>query len=153
MKWHYFLSCTLATGSFLIFPELMTPQVSKTRGEHTVRVAQLTYDASLVSVESFLIETWRSMGFAMPIDGQTFTWDQYLEPATNIVPVVGDLVGFSGEDSDRIAGIITYVDAPKRAALLVCVPVAPGVGQDMHVQRGQILWLIRPKAKAGARKT
>jgi hypothetical protein len=152
MKWHYFLSCTLATGSFLIFPELMTPQVSETRGEHTVRVAQLTYDASLVSVESFLIETWRSMGFAMPIDGQTFTWDQYLEPATNIVPVVGDLVGFSGEDSDRIAGIITYVDAP-RAARLVCVPVAPGVGQDMHVQGGQILWLIRPKARAGARKT
>ena len=152
MKWHYFLSCTLATGSFLIFPELMTSQVSETRGEHTVRVAQLTYDASLVSVESFLIETWRSMGFAMPIDGQTFTWDQYLEPATNIVPLVGDLVGFSGEDSDRIAGIITYVDAP-RAALLVCVPVAPGVGQDMHVQGGQILWVIRPKAKAGARKT
>ena len=152
MRLYYFLSCTLATGSFLIFPELMTPQVSETRGEHTVRVAQLTYDASLVSVESFLIETWRSMGFAMPIDGQTFTWDHYLEPATNIVPVVGDLAGFSGEDSDRIAGIITYVDAP-RAALLVCVSVAPGVGQDMHVQGGQILWLIRPKAKAGARKT
>jgi len=151
MKWHYFLSCTLATGSFLIFPELMTPQVSKTRGEHTVRVAQLTYDASLVSVESFLIEKWRSMGFAMPIDGQTFTWDEYLERVINSVPVVGDLVGFSGEDSDKIAGIITYVDAPK-AALLVYVPVAPGVGQDIEVQGGKILWLIRPKAKVGARK-
>jgi hypothetical protein len=88
----------------------------------------------------------------MPIDGQTFTWDQYLEPVSNIVPVVGDLVGFSGEDSDKIAGIITYVDAPK-ATLLVYVPVAPGVGQDMDVHGGKILWLIRPRAKVGARKT
>jgi len=106
----------------------------------------------VVSVESFLIEKWRSMGFAMPIDGQTFTWDQYLEPVSNIVPVVGDLVGFSGADSDKIAGIITYVGAPK-AALLVYVPVEPGVGQDMDVPGGKILWLIRPKAKVGARKT
>jgi hypothetical protein len=33
------------------------------------------------------------MGFAMPIDGQTFTWDEYLEPVSDSVPVVGDLVG------------------------------------------------------------
>jgi hypothetical protein len=152
MNWHYFLSCTLATGSAVIFPDLRTPKVSEIRGAQIIPVAQFTYDAGLVSVESFLIEKWRSMGFAMPIDGQTFTWDQYLEPVTNIVPMVGDLVGFSGEDSDNMAGIITYVDAPK-AALLVYVPVAPGVGQDMGVQGGKILWLIRPKAKVGARKT
>jgi hypothetical protein len=152
MKLHCFLSCTLATGSLVIFRELRTPRFSEIRGARTIRVTEFTYDASVVSVESFLIEKWRSMGFAMPIDGQTFTWDQYLEPVSNIVPVVGDLVGFSGEDSDKIAGIITYVDAPK-AALLVYVPVAPGVGQDMDVQGGKILWLIRPKAKVGARKT
>jgi hypothetical protein len=152
MNWHYFLSCTLATGSAVIFPDLRTPKVSELRGAQISPVAQFTYDAGLASVESFLIEKWRSMGFAMPIDGQTFTWDQYLEPVTNIVPMVGDLVGFSGEDSDNMAGIITYVDAPK-AALLVYVPVAPGVGQDMGVQGGKILWLIRPKAKVGARKT
>ena len=152
MKLHYFLSCTLATGSLLIFPQLRTPKVSEIRAAQLIPVAQLTDDASVDSVESVLIEKWRSMGFAMPIDGQKFTWDQYLERVTNIVPVVGDLVGFSGEDSDKIAGIITYVDAPK-AALLVYVPVAPGVGQDMDVQGGKILWLIRPKAKVGARKT
>ncbi len=87
----------------------------------------------------------------MPIDGQTFTWDQYLEPVTNIKPIVGDLVGLSGEDSDKLAGIITYVDAPN-AARLVYVPVAPGVGQCMGAQGGKILWVIRPKAKVGARK-
>jgi hypothetical protein len=152
MMWHYFLSCTLATGSLVIFPESRAPKVSEIRGAEIIPVTQLTYDASLVSVESFLIEKWRSMGFAMPIDGQTFTWDQYLEPVSNIVPVVGDLVGFSGEDSDKIAGIITYVDR-RKAALLVYVPLAPGVGQDMDVQGGEILWLIRPKAKIGARKT
>jgi hypothetical protein len=117
MKLHYFLSCTLATGSLVIFRELRTPRFSEIRGARTIRVTEFTYDASVVSV-----------------------------------PVVGDLVGFAGEDSDKIAGIITYVDAPK-AALLVYVPVAPGVGQDMDVQGGKILWLIRPKAKVGARKT
>ncbi|MGA8482519.1 MAG: hypothetical protein WB696_31495 [Chthoniobacterales bacterium] len=152
MKLHYFLNCTLATGTLVIFPELTTPKVSETRGAQIIRVAQLTYDAGLISVESFLIEKWRSLGFSMPIDGQTFTWDQYLAPVTNIVPVVGDLVGFSDEDSDKIAGIITYVDAPK-AALLVYVPVAPGVGQYMGVQGGKILWLIRPKANVGRLKT
>src|SRR6266446_10154298 len=152
MRLQYVLSCTLATGSLLIFPELRAPAVSQIRGAQIISVAQITYDASLVSLESFLIEKWRSMGFSMPIDGQTFTWDQYLEPVTNVVPVVGDLVGFSGEDIDKLAGIITYVDAPK-ATLLVYVPVAPGVGQDMDVQGGKILWLIRPKAKVGARKT
>jgi hypothetical protein len=151
MKWQYFVSGTLATGSLVIFPALRAPKVSEIRGAEIILVAQLTYDASVVSAESVLIEKWRSMGFAMPIDGQTFTWDQYLEPVTNTVPVVGDLVGFSGEDSDKIAGIITYLDAPK-AALLVCVPVAPGVGQYMGVQGGKILWLIRPKAKGASRK-
>jgi hypothetical protein len=92
------------------------------------------------------------MGFAMPIDGQTFTWDEYLEPVSDSVPVVGDLVGFADEGSEKIAGIITHVDEPK-AALLAYVPVAPGVGEDVNVQGGKILWLIRPKAKVGARKT
>ena len=151
MKWNYLLSCTPATGSLVIFPELNTPKVSETRRAQIIPGAQVTYDASLVSRESFLIEKWRSMGFAMPIDGQTFTRDQYLEPVTDIMPVVGDLAGFSSEDSEKMAGIITYVDAPK-AALLVYVPVAPGVGQDTGVQDGRILWLIRPKAKVGARK-
>jgi hypothetical protein len=152
MRLYSFLSCTLATGSLFIFPELQTPKVLEIQGAKIIPVAQITYDASLVSAESFLIEKWRSMGFSMPIDGQTFTWDQYLEPVTNIMPIVGDLVGLSGEDSDKLAGIIAYVDAPK-AALLVYVPVAPGVAQDMGVQGGKILWLIRPKAKVGARKT
>jgi hypothetical protein len=151
MNWHYFVGCTLATGSAVIFPDLRTPKVSEIRGAPIIQVTQLTYNASLVSVESFLIEKWRSMGFSMPIDGQTFTWDQYLEPVTNIKPIVGDLVGLSGEDSDKLAGIITYVDAPN-AALLVYVPVAPGVGQCMGAQGGKILWVIRPKAKVGARK-
>jgi len=106
----------------------------------------------VVSVESFLIEKWRSMGFAMPIDGQTFTWDQYLETGQQYCAGCWRFGGFFREDSDNIAGIITYVDAPK-ATLLVYVPVAPGVGQDMDVQGGKILWLIRPKAKVGARKT
>ena len=150
MKLHYFLSCTLATGSLAIFPELRTPKVSEIRGTQIIRVAQLTYDAGVVSVESVLIEKWRSMGFAMPIDGQTFAWDQYLEPVTNIVPVFGDLVGFSAENSDKMAGIITYLDASK-AALFVYVPVAPGVGEYMGVQSSKILWLIRPKAKVGSR--
>jgi hypothetical protein len=151
MKWQYFVSGTLATGSLVIFPASSAPKVSEIRGAEIIPVAQLTHDASAGSVESVLIEKWRSMGFAMPIDGQTFTWDRYLEPVTNTVPAVGDLVGFSGEDSDKIAGIITYLDAPK-AALLVYVPVAPGVGQYMGVQGGKILWLIRPKAKGASRK-
>ena len=151
MKWDYFVSSTLATGSLVIFAALRAPEGEEIRGAEIIPVAQLTYDASVVSIESFLIEKWRSMGFAMPIDGQRFTWDQYLEPVTNIVPIVGDLVGLSGEDSDKIAGIITYVDAPK-AALLVYVPVAPGVGQYMGVQGGEILWLIRPKAKGASGK-
>jgi hypothetical protein len=125
MKLYYFLGCTLATCSLPISPELRTAKVSEIRKTQIIRVAQRTYDASVVSVESLLIEKWRSMGFAMPIDGQTFAWDQYLEPVTNIVPVVGDLVGFSGENSDKMAGIITYLDASK-AALLVYVPVATG---------------------------
>jgi len=107
MKLYYFFRCTVASGSLLILPELQTPNVSEIRGAQIIPVAQITYDASLVSAESFLIEKWRSMGFSMPIDGQTFTWDQYLEPVTNVVPVVGDLVGLSGEDSDKLAGIIT----------------------------------------------
>jgi hypothetical protein len=123
MRFHYFVSCTLATGLLGIFPELRTPGVSGIRGAQIIPVTQLTYDASPVSVESLLIEKWRSMGFAMPIDGQTFTWERYLEPVTNSVPVVGDLVALSDEDGDKIAGIITYVDAPK-AAVLVYVPVA-----------------------------
>jgi hypothetical protein len=151
MKLLYFVSCTLTTGLLGICPELRTPKVSVIRWAQIISVAHLTYDASLVSVERFLIEKWRSMGFAMPIDGQTFTWEQYLEPVANSVPVVGDLVGFSDEDSDKIAGIITYVEAPK-AAVLVYVPVAPGVGQYMGVQGGKILWLIRPKAKVAGRK-
>jgi hypothetical protein len=150
MRLYYFLSCTLATGSLLIFPQLRTPKVSEIRGAQLIPVAQLTYDASVDSVESVLIEKWRSMGFAMPIDGQTFVWDQYLEPVTNIVPVVGDLVSFSAEDSDKMAGIITYLDASK-TALLVYVPVEPGVGEYMGVQSSKILWLIRPKAKVGSR--
>jgi hypothetical protein len=151
MKVHCFLSCALATGSLLIFPKLRTPKVSEIRGAQIIPVAQLTYDASVVSVESSLIEKWRSMVFSMPIDGQSFTWDRYLDAVTNIVPVVGDLVGLSGENSDTMAGIITDVDSPK-AALLVCVPVAPGVGQYMGVQGGKILWVIRPKAKVVSRK-
>jgi hypothetical protein len=151
MKWQYFVSSTLATGSLVTFPALRAPKVSEIRGAEIIPVAQLTYDASAVSVESVLIEKWRSMGFAMPIDGQTFTWDQYLEPVTNTVLVVGDLVGFSGEDSDKIAGIVISLDAPK-AALLVYVPIAPGVGQYMGVQGGKILWMIRPKAKGASRK-
>ncbi len=151
MKFHYFVSCTLATGSAVIFPDLRTPKVSEIRGAQIMQVTQLTYNASVVSVESVLIEKWRSMVFSMPSDGQTFTWDQYLDAVTNIVPVVGDLVGLSGEDSDAMAGIITYVDSPK-AALLVYVPVAPGVVQYMGVQGGKILWLIRPKAKVAGRK-
>jgi hypothetical protein len=91
------------------------------------------------------------MGFSMPIDGQTFTWDQYLEPVTSNVPVVGDLVAFKDEDSDKMAGIITYVDAPT-GELLVYVPVASGIGQYVGVEGGQIIWLIRPKAKAGEQK-
>jgi hypothetical protein len=51
MNWHYFLSCTLATGSLVIFPESRTPKVSEIRGAEIVPVTQLTYDASLVSVE------------------------------------------------------------------------------------------------------
>jgi hypothetical protein len=152
MNWHYFVSCTLATGSAVIFPDLRTPKVSDIRGAPIIQVTELTYDTSRVSVESFLIEKWRSMGFSMPIDGQTFTWDQYLEPVTNVVPVIGDLVGFSREDSDKLAGIITYVDAPN-PVLLVYVPVAPGIGQNTAVQSGKTLWLLRPKAKVGARKT
>src|SRR6266481_1665895 len=128
MKLHYFLSCTLATGSLVIFRELRTPRVSEIRGAHTIRVTEFTYDASVVSVESFLIEKWRSMGFAMPIDGQTFTWDQYLETGQQYCAGCWRFGGFFREDSDNIAGIITYVDAPK-ATLLVYVPVAPGVGQ------------------------
>ena len=91
------------------------------------------------------------MGFSTPIDGQTFTWDQYLEPVSNVVVVVGDLAGFSSEDREKLAGVITCVDAPN-ATLLVCVPVAPGVARNAAVQSRKILWLIRPKAKAGARK-
>ena len=113
MKWDYFVRSTLATGSLVIFAALRPPEVSEIRGTEIIPVAQLTYDASVVSLESVLIEKWRSMGFAMPIDGQRFTWDQYLEPVTNIAPIVGDLVGLSGEDSDKIAGIIAYLDAPK----------------------------------------
>jgi hypothetical protein len=151
MKLYYLLSCALATGSLLIFPRLRPFKVSEIRGVQVIPVAQLTYDASVVSVEGFLIEKWRSMGFAMPIDGQTFTCDQYLDAVRNIVPVVGDLVGLSGENSGTMAGIITYIDSPK-AALLVYVPVAPGVGQYIGVQGGKILWLIRPKAKVASRK-
>jgi hypothetical protein len=84
MNWHHFVSCTLATGSAVIFPDLRTPKVSDIRGDQIIQVTELTYNASLVSVESFLIEKWRSMGFSMPIDWQTFTWDQYLEPVTNV---------------------------------------------------------------------
>jgi hypothetical protein len=152
MNWHYVLRFTLATGLAVMFPDLKAPKVSEIRGAQILQVTQLTYNAGLVSVETFLIEKWRSMGFAMPNDGQTFTWDQYLEPITNSVPIVGDLVGFSTNDSDTIAGIITYLDAPK-SALLVYVPVAPGVGQYTGVIGGKILWLIRPKAKIGTRKT
>ena len=76
MRLYYFLSCTLATGSLLIFPQLRTPKVSEIRGAQLIPVTQLTYDASVDSVESVLIEKWRSMGFAMPIDGQTFAWDR-----------------------------------------------------------------------------
>jgi hypothetical protein len=151
MKLHCLLSCALATGSLLIFPKLRTSKVSEIRGAQIIPVSQLTYDASVVSVESVLIEKWRSMGFSMPSDGQSFTWDQYLQPVTNIVPVVGDLVGLSGENSDTMAGIITYVDSPK-AALLVYVPVAPGVGQYLGMRGGKILWLIRPTAKVASRK-
>ena len=87
----------------------------------------------------------------MPIEGQTFTWDEYLEPVTGSVPVVGDLVAFNEEDSDKMAGIITYVDAPT-GALLVYVPVASGIGQYIAVEGGKILSLIRPKARAGEHK-
>jgi len=152
MNWHYVLQFTLATGSAVMFPDLKAPKVSEIRGAQILQVTQFTYNADLVSVETFLIEKWRSMGFAMPNDGQTFTWDQYLEPVSNSVPIVGDLVGFSSEDSDTISGIITYVDAPK-SALLVYVPVAAGVGQYTAVIGGKILWLIRPRGKIGIRKT
>src|SRR6201987_3664032 len=146
MKLHYFLSCTLATGSLVIFRELRTPRVSEIRGAHTIRVTEFTYDASVVSVESFLIEKWRSMGFSMPIDGQTFTWDEYVEPVSDNIPAIGDLMAFTDDDGDDVAVIITYINAPK-AALLVYVPVAPGVAQYMGVQGSKILLLIRPKAK------
>jgi hypothetical protein len=151
MKLRYFLSCTLAAGSFVISPEFGNSARSDPRGVHMIPVAELTYDGSVDSVESFLIEKWRSMGFSMPIDGQAFTWDQYLEPVTNIVPAVGDLMAFSDDDGDKVAGIITYINGPN-AALLVYVPVAPGVAQYMGVQGGKILWLVRPKAKAAGRR-
>jgi hypothetical protein len=152
MNWHYVLRFTLATGSAVMFPDLKAPKVSEIRGTQILRVTLFTYNAGLVNVETILIEKWRSMGFAMPNDGQTFTWDQYLEPVTNSVPTVGDLVGFSSKDSDTIVGIITYVDAPK-STLLVYVAVAPGVGQYRAVLGGKIVWLIRPRAKIGTWKT
>ncbi len=65
MKLHHFLNCTWATGSLVIFSEVRTPQVSQMRGTQIIRVAQLTYDAGVISVESLLIGKWRSMEFAM----------------------------------------------------------------------------------------
>jgi hypothetical protein len=49
MKLYYFVSCTLATGSLLIFPELRTPEVSEIRRTQIIRVEQLTYDASVIT--------------------------------------------------------------------------------------------------------
>jgi hypothetical protein len=149
MALHYFLSCTLAAGSLIISPELGIPARSDTRGAQTIPVAELTHDASVVGVESFLIEKWRSMGFPMPIDGQTFTWDEYVEPVTDNIPAIGDLMAFT--DGDNVAGIITYINTPK-AALLVYVPVAPGVAQYLGAQGSKILLLIRPKGKVVGRK-
>jgi hypothetical protein len=151
MTLHYFFSCTLAAGSLVISPELLIPERSDTRGAQMFPVAALTYDASVVSVESFLIEKWRSMGFSMPIDGQTFTWGQYVEPVTDNIPAIGDLMAFTDDDGDKVAGIITYINPPK-AALLVYVPVAPGVAQYTGVEGSKILLLIRPKAKDAGRK-
>jgi hypothetical protein len=151
MNLHYFLSCTLAAGSLVISPGLEIPVRLDTRGPQTITVAEVTYDASVVGVESFLIEKWRSMGFSMPIDGQTFTWDEYVEPVTDNILAIGDLMAFTDDDGDDVAGIVTYINAAK-AALLVYVPVAPGVAQYMGVQGSKILLLIRPKAKVAGRK-
>ena len=151
MKLQYFAGCVLAAGSLVIVPEFSTPAVSETLREQIIPVAQRTYNASAAGLQSSFFEKWRSMGFSMPIDGQTFTWDEYLDPVTGNVPVVGDLVAFNEEDSDKMAGIITYVDAPK-GALLVYVPVASGIGQYVAVEGSKIIWLIRPKAKAGEQK-
>jgi hypothetical protein len=151
MKSQYFASCLLAAASLVIVPGLSTPPGSETPGNQIIPAAQLTYDASAAGVQSLLVEKWRSMGFSMPIDGQTFTWDQYLEPVTSDVPVLGDLAAFKDDDTDKMAGIITYVDAPT-GALLVYVPVASGMGQYVAVEGSKTIWLIRPKAKAGEHK-
>jgi hypothetical protein len=66
MKLHHFLSCTLASGSLVIFSEVRTPEVSQMRGTQIIRVAQRTSHAGVISVESLLIVKWRSMEFAMP---------------------------------------------------------------------------------------
>jgi hypothetical protein len=66
MKLHHFLSCTLATGSLVIFSEVRTPEVSQMGGTQIIRVAQRTSHAGVISVESLLIGKWCSMEFAMP---------------------------------------------------------------------------------------
>ena len=80
MKLQYFAGCVLAAGSLVIVPEFSTPAVSETLREQIIPVAQRTYDPSAAGLQSSFVEKWRSMGFSMPIDGQTFTWDEYLEP-------------------------------------------------------------------------
>jgi hypothetical protein len=49
MNLHYFLSCTLAAGSLVISPELGIPARSDTRGAQMIPVAEVAYDASVVS--------------------------------------------------------------------------------------------------------
>lgn len=56
MNMHYSLSCTLAAGPLVISPELGIPARSDTRGAQMIPVAEVTYEGSVVSVESFLIE-------------------------------------------------------------------------------------------------
>jgi hypothetical protein len=148
MTLHFLLSCSLAVTTLL---ELKAPGVSEMEKAQLIPIGQLTYDESVASVESFLIEKWRSMGFLMPVDGQTFTWDQYVEPVADSIPAIGDLVAFTDDDGDKLAGIISYMNVPK-SAVLVYVPVAPGVAQYTSVQESKIVLLIRPKAKAGGQK-
>jgi hypothetical protein len=148
MTLHLFLSCSVAVATFL---GVKAPRVLETQTAQMMLIGEVTYDGSVASFESFLIEKWRSMGFLMPVDGQRFTWDQYVEAVTDNIPLIGDLVAFTDDDGDKLAGIISYINAPK-AAVLVYVPVGPRAAQYMGVQGTKILLLIRPKAKAGGQR-
>jgi hypothetical protein len=108
--------------------------------------ASRKYDAGDNPVIAWFINQWSAAGFAVPAQGETFTWNQYLSPVTDNRPQEGDLVRFTDKDAKSHMGLV--VDASSDGAPVVKVPIGGGMVLLMLVDKANVTGYLRPHKKS-----